>query len=180
MKISNILKSITTFLAGSLLCYIALQIKFFKVEFSVNVLELFLTIAGILVAIYIANDIQKSINSNQNRNSFITGRIGVLWDDFNNHTENILGDRTIEVSEIHQFQKDCIYSAVYLKNIFEAFNYDTASFEKILVKMEELEIFISDLPADKNRVTLTGKETELKSKINEIHKLLADSIASFQ
>jgi hypothetical protein len=59
------------FIAGSLICYIALQFSLFEINFEIKVVESLISIGTAIIALYIAISIQRRLTRNQNQYTYV-------------------------------------------------------------------------------------------------------------
>ncbi len=88
------------FLAGVLICFITTRFHYFEIKKELDLPGLIIGGLGLVIGLYIADTIQKRINRNQNRYSYLESKVDSCWTEFTNIAKVISISDNIAVESI--------------------------------------------------------------------------------
>ena len=162
-----------SFLLGTIICYIALQFKYFDIDLEINLVNTLISITTLAVGAFIAITIQKRFNHGQNNYAFIKDKFENLWIAFNSFSDNLNSSENIPLSTMTAFTKNAYSQINFLKIIYNSFGVN----DKLIVKLEnsvdEFE-YILNLPIKDNIINLKNIREDISSNISEIQKCFGE------
>ncbi|ANQ49577.1 hypothetical protein MY04_2203 [Flammeovirga sp. MY04] len=178
MKWRNNEEKLIIFLLGSIIgsfvCYITLQFSYFKIKKELDIPSLLISIITILVGIYIANVIQKNVNSSQNKYIFLVNKIDDLWSKFNDFSANLHVETKMDISSIRALMKNVIHPFNYLNNIYTAFELNKKNITDLENKLEALEKKLSNCPSKENNIDFSNISEQVNSEVLTIQKQFSE------
>lgn len=167
---SNIWGYSIAFVAGSLICYMALQFKLLEIKKEVDLPNLLASIGTACVGLYIAHTIQKRINKNQNQYSYIEAKIDSVWTQFNSFSFSLTYSNKVEVREISKISKKYIHPIEFIEKIFASFELDVQNLKKLETDLESLENVLSAITPTNNIIDYTQDKQAIESALLIIHQ----------
>ncbi|WP_302781675.1 hypothetical protein [Alistipes finegoldii] len=165
----NIWGYLIAFITGVLLCYLSLQFSILELNFEVAIPDFLLSIATILVGIYIAHTIQKNVNRTQNQYTYIEMKIDSLWSTFNSFSQILIYNDSIEVQRWGSYNKDVVYPIEFIKSIFEAFDIEPTSINNLRISLESLDTLMTSFNSTDNIINFSAQKSEILSQLKTIN-----------
>ncbi|WP_282126099.1 hypothetical protein [Marinifilum flexuosum] len=156
------------FIIGVLFCYLSLKIKFFEIDFKLNVVNSTISIGTALIGLYIAITIQRKINQGQNNYLFIRDKIENLWINFNAFSDQLKSSQSIPLSNLNQFIKNTYGSLGFVTSIYESFELNKDLIEDLDMKIDELESLLNTTISN-NIIDLVPERSNVHIKVREIN-----------
>jgi len=177
-KGSVILLSITCFVVGSVLSYIASQYKFLEINKEVSVFDIAISVLGLVIGFYIAVTMERQKSRGQNFYSYVEGKFDMLWQDFIKLSETLDYSSNIELIEISKSFKEIYKKITPLKTIFIASDYNEDCIITIENKISAFDEYITGLKSQNNVLNIDSCRDEVVKKSNEINECFAHSYKS--
>ncbi|MEM6525588.1 MAG: hypothetical protein AAF693_17440 [Bacteroidota bacterium] len=175
-KGNNALIVFLSFTTGAILSYIASQYHYFKIKTEFNVIELLLSLATIVIGLYIALILQKNRNRSQNFYKYVEGKYDVLWEEFIQFSSVLELSTNVELKEISRWFKVINQKLTPLIKVFDSFDYDASCLTKIEEGIDELEDFLSENSNIQDQILdLSVDKAEIIKKLTAINELFAKS-----
>jgi hypothetical protein len=159
------IKASIFFFAGAFACYLTLQIQLFDLKLELDVPNLLLSIITLLVGLYIADTLQKRVSRVQNNYSYIVGKIDAIWMKFNKLSEKTTYSTRLDISDIKSINTEIIHPLSFLQQAFVSFGFDEKCICELVEKLDELENYLGNLPAENNVVSIEDVKEEISVKI---------------
>ena len=161
---------------GAVISYISCQYQYFKIKTEFNVIELLLSIATIVIGLYIALILQRNRNRSQNFYKYVEGKYDILWENFIQFSAVLELSTNIEIRETSKWFKNINQKLTPLIKVFESFEYDASCLTKIENEIDKLDDFISGNSNIENQILdLSSDKEEIIKRLNEINELFAKS-----
>jgi len=168
------------FLIGVIVCYVTTQFKYLQINYEVNVIETLIAFFGLTVGIYIADTIQKNINRNQNRYSFLEGKLDDSWTKFIKLSKLIRVDEKIALESLSSYNEDIVLQISFLRNIFEGFKMDFTCIDLLETKLEEFENVFDGLKTEDNVKYYNDEKGSIEEKIVIINQCFSNVLNTIQ
>jgi hypothetical protein len=158
------------FIAGSLICYIALQFSLFEIDFEIKVVESLISIGTAIIALYIAISIQRRLAKNQNQYTYVEKKIDNLWSNFNAFSQSISFNDNIEVSVVSKYSKEALHTISFVKDIFSSYELNLDCITNLETKIDDFDKYILALPINDNIISLSENKSIIDAKIHDINQ----------
>ncbi len=135
---------------------------------------------GLIIGLYIADTIQKRINRNQNRYSYLESKIDSCWTEFTNLSKVISMNSYIGLESIAILNNNITHQISFIKNIFEAFEIDTACLCDLDNKLENFESLFDDIPTEENIKYYDGQKASIEKEIIIINQCFSEVLKIIQ
>lgn len=168
------------FLLGALASYISLQLSFFRIKLELDVPSTIISVIGILIGLFIADSIQRSLNKEQRRHAYVNQKVDSLWTLFNSFCRNIEKNQKLPISELHILNSEVIYNIEYLKQIFSVYDLDCSCLDDLDSKLTALEEHLSNQNATDNVIILKPIPKEVLNHFNGIHRCFVHVMKSIE
>lgn len=165
---------------GVFTTYVSMNFYFFKLDFEINILSMFIDITTIIVGLHIATSIQHNVNKYQNRYSFIEVRVDDSWKSFILFSDSMYLDTQLSLENVTKFMKKFDQDIVRLKTVLLSFGIDASKIDSIVATMDRFEAYLVALPISNNIVSLSGAQSSNDQFINSINKEFAALIQFLQ
>lgn len=176
---SRIWQYVAVFLLGSLVCYVTLQFNYFQIDTEINISELLTNGITAAIGLYIAVNLQRNINRNQNQHNFIVAKLDKLWERFNEFNNILTYDDKIELSTFKTFTKDINSSVDFLKNVFTAFQLESNNIETLDKDIDTLFELLESFTIIENVIQLENK-TEMNTQVLKINQTFSSILSVIQ
>lgn len=180
MKWENKIWIFVSFFIGVLISYLSLQFSYFSVKKELDIPNIIISVITLLIGLFIAVTLQKKVNKGQNQHSYLTSKLDLQWNYFNDFSEKLLYDDKVDLPSIKIFIKKVIHPTSFLKKIFASFNLDDNCVFDLELKLEQLETKLSNSPATDNVVDLKNNKVEVENEIIEINNSFAIVLKQIQ
>ncbi|WP_417368654.1 hypothetical protein [Gelidibacter japonicus] len=168
------------FFSGCLISYLLSQFHFLEINYEVNIIETLIAILGIGVVIYIADTIQKNINRNQNRYSFLENKLDDCWMRFIKLSKLISIDNKIPLESLSSFNEDIVHQVSFIKNIFAGFNMDSTCLIYLESKLDDFEDVFDDLKTKDNIKYYKKEKQNIEDKMAVINEAFSEVLNVIQ
>jgi len=171
---------IIAFFLGVLVCFIATRFYYFEIKKELDVPNLIMGILGLTVGIYIADNLQKKNNQNQNKYSFLESKLDKCWMKFSSLAKVISIDDKVGLETLSKFNHDIIHELVLIKNAFIGSELECVCLEALELKLESFEEFFDELETSENIKYYREQKSEVENKIVEINKCFSEVLKFIQ
>ncbi|HRF22991.1 MAG TPA: hypothetical protein PLR98_02475 [Chitinophagaceae bacterium] len=161
------------FLAGSFTCYITLQYTFFEIDAKLNIPETLISIGTAIIGLYIANTIQKRLTKNQNQYTYVEGKLDAIWAGFNNFSQGVLYNDSIEVNVLSKYSKEAIHSIGFVKSILISYELNVTCVSELETELESFEAYLLSLPISANIISTIQSKSDVEGKIVSLNQCFA-------
>jgi hypothetical protein len=168
------------FLLGVLVCYISLQYTFFDIKKELDIPSLVISGISLLIGLYIADTLQKRVNKNQNKHTYLVTKLDNLWMEFNDFSEDLAYSTKVRAESLRKFNQEIVYPVSFLKSIFNSFEVDETCVCDLELKLEELESKLSNIPAKNNVVDFGDIKPEVDEMILKINTCFSSILKVIQ
>lgn len=168
------------FFAGVLICFITTRFHYFEIKKELDVPGLIFGALGLIIGLYIADTIQKRINRNQNKYSYLEAKIDNCWTEFTNLAKVISISDNIGVETIAILNTEVIHQVGFIKNIFEAFEINTECILALDAKLENFETLFDDMPAEDNIIFYSEEKDVIENNIVLINQCFSEVLKTIQ
>jgi|TARA_R110001592_G_scaffold36589_2_gene123017 uncharacterized membrane protein len=168
------------FFAGVLICFITTRFHYFEIKKELDVPGLVIGALGLIIGLYIADTIQKRINRNQNRYSYLESKIDICWTEFTNIAKVITISDNIAVESIARLNTEVIHQVGFIKNIFEAFDIEASCIASLDNKLENFESLFDDIPTQENVKYYSEQKDVIENNIVLINQCFSEVLKAIQ
>lgn len=168
------------FFIGVLICFITTRFYFFDIKKELDVPGLLLGALGLLVGLYIADTIQKKINRNQNRYTYLETKIDACWIEFNNLSKVIAISDKIGVESLSKLNTEVIHQVGFIKNIFDTFDINSECIDTLDSKLEDFESLFDDIQTEENVKYYAEKKDVIENNIVLINQCFSVVLKTIQ
>jgi hypothetical protein len=165
MKWENKLWHLVSFLVGSFVCYLTLQVSFFEIKKELDIPNIILSIITLIIGLFIAITLQKRINKGQNQYSYISNKLDAVWNSFNDFSEKISYDNKMDISSIRVLIKEVIRPTSFMKHIFGSFKINDTCICDLEEKLDAFETKLSDCPAENNIIDISSEKGQIENMV---------------
>lgn len=168
------------FLAGVLICFITTRFHYFEIKKELDLPGLIIGGLGLVIGLYIADTIQKRINRNQNRYSYLESKVDSCWTEFTNIAKVISISDNIAVESITRLNTEVIHQIGFIKNIFEAFEIKTECIISLDNKLENFESLFDNIPTQDNVKYYSEQKDVIENNIVLINQCFSIVLKTIQ
>lgn len=158
-----------SFLLGCLVCYLSLNISLFDIKREIDVQGFLISIIGFVVALIIADTIQRKINKSQKKYSFVIDKLDRSWSLFTKFSSIIILDDKITLNTTVSFSKEISQDIIYLKSIFDGYKINIHCLETLSDNIDKLDSIFDDLRTEENIKYFGDKKPILEELIQDIN-----------
>lgn len=168
------------FFTGIIICFISTRYDYFEIKKELDVPDLLMSTLGLLIGLFIADTIQKKINKNQNRYTYLEAKIDKCWTEFNNLAKIIGLSDNITIDSLTIINKEVVHQIGFIKNIFETFEIKTECITELEEKLESFESLFDDIKTEDNIKYYTEKKDVIENNIVLINKSFSSVLKTIQ
>ena len=169
-----------SFFVGAFICYLTCQFSYFQIKKELDIPSIILNIITLLIGLFIAITLQRKNNRSQNQHSYLINKLDHQWNSFNVFSQKITFNNRIDVSSIRLLITEVIHPSAFLKSIFESFNLDKTCVCNLENNLENLEIRLSNIPANNNIIDFSADRLIIQNMIVEINKCFSEVMKKIQ
>ncbi|MGB3150395.1 MAG: hypothetical protein WBB27_06995, partial [Maribacter sp.] len=137
-------------------------------------------VLGLGIGLYIADTIQKNINKNQNKYTFLESKLDACWTKFSSLAKVISLNDKVALETLSGFSQDIIHQVGFIRNIFNGSEIDCTCIDNLEVQLDEFEELFDGLLTEDNIKFYSKEKNVIDSKIVSINQCFSEVLKVIQ